>query len=82
MENITVLKRFVRNAAIMLLIAGVMYTLIHYSEIILGNPAYPFVALFTVVLVWMLWGMSVSQLESEAREQQEKDVASRKMLNE
>ena len=83
MEKITVLKRFIRNAAIMSVVAGVMFGLIHYSEVILGNPIYPIVTLFSAALIWLLWGISVSQLESEAREQRDKAAsAQRTMLTE
>jgi dienelactone hydrolase len=71
MENIKVLKRFVRNATIMAVVAAVCFYGTQLSAEYLNNPVYPMLALFSGMLVWLLWGISQSQLESEAREKRD-----------
>ena len=68
MENIKVLKRFVRNAAITVAVLAVCLYTAHLSEEYLNNSAYPLMALCLGMLVWLLWGISRSQLEIEARQ--------------
>jgi len=72
MENIAIFKRFVRNVTVMLLFTGGMFALIKFSESVLGNSLYPVALLLVSVLCWLLWGMSRTQLESEAREKHNK----------
>jgi hypothetical protein len=71
MENIKVLKRFVRNATIMAVVAAVCFYSTQLSAEYLNNPVYPMLALFSGMLVWLLWGISESQLQSEARQKRD-----------
>lgn len=71
MKNTTILKRFVRNVTIMAVIAAVCFYSTQLSAEYLNNPVYPMLALFSGMLVWLLWGISQSQLESEAREKRD-----------
>jgi len=71
MKNTTILKRFVRNAAILVAVAAVCFYGTQLSAEYLNNPVYPMLALFSGMLVWLLWGISQSQLESEAREKRD-----------
>ena len=71
MKNTTILKRFVRNTLIFVAAVAAFFVASTLSGTYLGSEFYPVLALMVGMLLYMLWGISQNQLESEAREKRD-----------
>ena len=67
--NVKVLKKFI-SYLIGMAIGGVLFLgIMKLAGTYLGNPTYGLIAILGLGFLWFTWTMSVSQVESEEREE-------------